>query len=253
MTRMLVLVLAGLFNGAITGLTGSNAMAAILSILLVAGYKVHEVLGLCLVTQIFTLTAALVPAARAEGLPGAATAALCVPAAAFAYLGGSTGLRVPGPVLTGAIATALAAMGIALLRKRSAPMDAEAERVVHAGARTYALVGLTGAVMGFGVGLFGGGNIFVTQALHRLLGFRFRRALAMALALGLVAAMLGAAPYVLAGRVDLATAPAVVVPALVMARVMGGVATRLPPRRVQQGQGVYVLAMAIVITARQLL
>src|SRR6185369_10145854 len=115
------LVLAGVLNGAITGLTGSNAVAAILSVLLLAGYKVHDVIGLCLVTQIFTLSATLVPAARAEGLPRAATALLCAPAAVFAYAGGTVGLRVPGPVLTAVIASVLGIMGVALLRGKSAP------------------------------------------------------------------------------------------------------------------------------------
>lgn len=252
LARILVLVLAGVFNGAITGLTGSNAVAAILSVLLLAGYKVHEVIGLCLLTQIFTLSATLVPAARAEGLPRATTALLCAPAAVFAYVGGSVGLRVPGPVLTAVIASVLALMGVALLRGKPAPVDAAPPREVETGPRAHALVGLTGAVGGLVIGIVGGGNIFVAQALHRLLGFRFRRALAMALALGLVAAILGAAPYVLAGRVDLAAAPAVILPALLTARLMGGVAARLDARRIQQGQGVYVLAMAIVIAVREL-
>jgi uncharacterized membrane protein YfcA len=141
-------------------------------------------------------------------------------------------------------------MGVALLRKKSAPIAVEPSRFVEAAPRPLGLVALTGAVGGLVIGVVGGGNIFVAQALHRIVGVPFRRALAMALALGLVAAILGATPYVLAHRVDLAAAPAVILPALLSARLTGALATRVEPRRIQQAQGVYVLAMALVIAAR---
>ena len=250
---LLVDALAGALMGAVTGLTGANGMSVLVSILLLAGNRIHEVIGLCLATQIVAMSAAAVPHIQAQGVSWRIVGALCLPAALFAYLGARVALAIPAVVLTVFVIATLAILGGALIRAR--PEAAKPEAGDHGGARRgrqLALVGFAGVLSGFFAGLVGGGaNIAVAYALHRVLGIGYRRSIAMSLCLGVVSAILGAASYLAAGRLDLLRALVIAVPALVTARLFSALSSRLPTHRIKQTQGAYLLLAAAAVLARR--
>ncbi|MCB9780205.1 MAG: sulfite exporter TauE/SafE family protein [Alphaproteobacteria bacterium] len=244
----IVLVFAGASSGAVTGLTGGSGVSVLLSILLLAGFDVHAVIGVCLATQVLTMSTALLPQARAEGLPWLLVPVLCLPAVPCSWLGARLALRLPGSVLEAIVAAALLVIGGMLLRTRKerAPREAQAHGAGRLGA-----VGLVGGLSGLVAGLFGGGgNVVVANALHALLGMPFRRAVALSLCLGVVSTATGVLPYLQAGRVDLSLAPWVLIPGVIAAPLVSRWATRIPVAVVRRSQGAYLVLVAAVLAAR---
>lgn len=246
-----VLVLAGLASGSVTGLTGGNGMSVMMSILLVAGLPVHEVVGVCLLVQAFTMGVALVPLVRTAGLAQELVPVLCLPALALSWVGARVALWTDPRVLLWAVTVALGLIGALLLRAKHdrpepTPRDLEA--------RDLASIGALGGASGFLAGMLGGGgNIVVANVLYGGMGIPFRRALALSLCLGVVAALSGSLPYVLEGRVDLALAPWILSPSLGATWIAGRYAARLPIHQVRRAQGAHLTAVALLLVARQVL
>jgi uncharacterized membrane protein YfcA len=106
---------------------------------------------------------------------------------------------------------------------------------------------------GFLAGLLGGGgNIVVANALYKVLKVPFRRAVALSLCLGVLSAISGVLPYLHAGRVDLALAPWILIPALGLAWFSSGYAITVPIDKIRRGQGLYLVVVAVILAGRQL-
>jgi uncharacterized membrane protein YfcA len=96
----LVDFLAGALMGAVTGLTGANGMSVLVSVLVLAGNRIHDVVGLCLATQIVAMAAAAVPQVQTQGVSWRIVGMLCPPAAVAAFVGARVALAIPAVVLT---------------------------------------------------------------------------------------------------------------------------------------------------------
>ncbi|MEZ4320725.1 MAG: sulfite exporter TauE/SafE family protein [Myxococcota bacterium] len=246
------LVLAGALSGAVTGVTGGNGMSVMLSVLLLLGLPVHEVIGVCLAVQAVTMAAAFVPLVRSVGLDWELVPVICLPAVALSWVGARVALWMDADALVWVVAVALAAIGGLLLRAKGGPDQAVETGAIRHRSSQLAAISAAGGLSGFLAGLLGGGgNILVANALYKGLGVPFRRAVALSLCLGVVAAASGAGPYVLEGRVDPTVAPWMLVPALIVASTSGHWATTLPVAHVRRAQGLYLVAVAAILVARQ--
>ena len=250
MLEQVGLVVAGLLSGVVSGLTGANGMGIVLSVLLLSGHQIHEVIGLCLLSQIFTMSTAAFALTRSTKLRWRLLPALCVPSAFFAVVGAKVALRIPKDPLTVMIIVGIGVIGLMLVRAKRKHHD-EPPEDAHPSTKAYAIVGVTGGLSGFMAGLAGGGgNIIVANALHKLLALRFHQAVLLSLCLGVVSAALGSSPYILEGRVDLAHAPLIIAPALVSAWIAAGYNTKFDPVTIKRIQGWYLLFIAGILALR---
>ncbi len=252
--RIPLLIVAGLLNGAVTGTTGANGMVLILSFLVMLGLGIHETIGICLVVQLFTMSTALAAVRTRTAVSWRLALVLCVPASVASLVGAKVALRIPGAVLEALVIGLLLCVGLLLLRARKSPSDAEAGDAVETPRRgALVRVGAVGVISGGMAGMVGGGgNIVVANALNRVLGLPFRRAVALSLCLGITSAALGSMPYLLERRVDPTVAIWVLVPALIAAWVTSRWSHRVSIPIIRRIQGVYLTVVATMLAVRAL-
>lgn len=248
-----VLIFAGTLNGIITGLTGANGMAVLMSILLLAGFKVHNVIGMCLVIQIFTMFAALYPMCKKTQLQWKVILLIGIPATGFSFLGANLALQVSGHTLTTFIIIVMFIFGIMLLRSGKKEENNQKEAKDNSlSKKKYFLLTIAGSMSGFMAGLVGGGgNIIVANVLHRLLGLAFRQAVAISLSLGIIAAFVGSIPYVRNGYVGLDNSLFILVPAVFFAWILAHHSHRIDIHLIRRIQGSYLLIVSGIITLKQ--
>ncbi|MBT9314060.1 sulfite exporter TauE/SafE family protein [Leptothoe spongobia] len=250
----MIYIIAGIVNGLVTGFTGANGMAVVLSILLLAGVNVHSVIGLCLSIQVFTMAATLIPLVQQVGLAMELIPVICIPAMVASYGGAKVSLQMPERFLEVLAVVLLLIVGVSLLKSKSSTSRTNSTaKPSQLNSQIFAKIGFTGAASGFMAGLVGGGgNIIVATALNRMLGVAFRRAMALSLCLGISAAAMGVIPYLQSGQIDLWAAGKMLIPGILSAGLSSHWSRQVPINRIRRMQGLYLLGIATLLTIRSL-
>jgi uncharacterized membrane protein YfcA len=252
-----VFIAAGLLNGIITGLTGGNGMAVLMSILLLAGLKVHNIIGLCLVVQVITMFSTFFIFSSRVKPPVFLIPFLVIPALFSSFGGARLALVTPEKTLTFCVIAVLVLASFLLLRSaRREKNQTSVEKPPQTPTdlnKKLPFVAFVGSLSGFAAGLVGGGaNIIVANILAGKKVVKFQQAVALSLCLGVLAATIGSVPYVSAGRVNFSALPFLILPALLAASVTARYASRIPTAKVRQSQGVYLLTVVLILSLREL-
>lgn len=239
------LALAGILAvgvGLSLGLLGGGGSILTLPILL---YVLHqpeeEAIPASLVVVGATSLAALIPHARAGNVELRAGLLFGAAGAVGAFVGGIVAGYLPARWLLAGFVVAMVAAGIAMIRGRKEdrePRPASVVRTLASGFGAGAMTGLVGA----------GGGFVVVPALALFAGLPVRRAVGTSLLVIAANTAAGFLGHALHAHVD-PVSTAVVTAGAIAGSGLGAVASqRVPQAVLRRGFGVFVLAMAALVT-----
>lgn len=231
------------------GLLGGGGSILTLPVLhYVFGIEAHDAIAMSLVVVGATSATALIPYARAGRVRWRLGLAFGAASMAAAFAGGRLGALLPGGFLIAAFAVLMLGAGLAMLARARAPLvacDAEEVRltkVIAIGLGVGVLTGTLGA----------GGGFVIVPALTLIGGLAMREAIGTSLlviAMNSIAGLAGTA-----GHATLDMRIVVAVTAIAMAGSIAGarIARRLSAQVLQRAFGWFVIAVGVLILAREL-
>lgn len=244
----IALLSLSLLAGILLGLLGGGGSILMVPVLTIVADLAPEV---AIASSLFVVSVASVAAALGHALAGRIDVriGLVFGAAgmAGAFAGGHLSALVPGTVLMLAFAAMMVATGSAMLRGRREPGR-------EPGAIALPRVIAQGLVVGTICGFVGaGGGFLVVPALVLFGGVTMERAIGTSL---LVISLQSSAGFV--GHLGHVTLDWRMIGAVTLVAVLGSIAglalsRRLAPATLRRGFGVFVLVMAAVVIARELL
>ena len=249
---MFAIVLAlSVLIGISLGLLGGGGSILTVPILTIAGgMETKAAIAASLFVVAVTSAAGVISHARAGRVRWKVGIVFGVAGMVGAYGGGLVAAYIPGNVLMILFALMMGATAFAMLRTpKATPQLAPAPRALPLGK-----VIAEGIVVGIVTGLVGaGGGFLVVPALVLLGGLRMDAAVGTSLVVISLKSFAGLAGHL--GHVDLdwPVVLAVTGTAIVGSFIGGALAGRIPPATLRRGFGVFIVVMAVVVLARELL
>lgn len=254
MEKIILLIIAGVIAGSLTGLTGANGMGIIITLLLLAGKSTLDAIGTCLLVQVVVMAIALIPYIKAKKLNLLLLALLAVPAVIFVFAGSRLASQSPETIITFLIILVLFTTGLRLLFARPKKVDSDEGPVPSLTLKTRVLLLLSGMVIGFVTGLVGGGGtVIVINALNKFFKIPFKKAFATGLALTMISSFFGAANYFSAGNINLLESLYIILPAVLAVSIASKYTVNIKIFIIKRVQGVYLVFISILLTIKTLL
>lgn len=247
---MLVLVLSlSLLIGISLGLLGGGGSILTLPILTyVAGVGTKSAIASSLFVVAVTSAFGVISHAKAGRVQWRTGILFGLAGMAGAYLGGRLAKSIPGGVLMVLFALMMVATGVAMLRRRRAGAP------VRTGDLPVGKVLVEGIIVGVVTGLVGaGGGFLVVPALVLLGGLAMERAVATSLVVISMKSFAGFYGHLQHVSIDWNTTLAVTGMAVIGSLIGGQLAGRVPPEALRRAFGIFVLVMAVVVLAKELL
>lgn len=249
MVAMLALVLAlSVLIGISLGLLGGGGSILTVPILtMAAGMETKEAIASSLFVVAVTSAAGVISHARAGRVRWRIGLTFGAAGMVGAFGGGRLAAYIPGTVLMNLFGLMMAATAIAMLRRpRTAAVTTGHEwstaKVVAEGVVVGAVTGLVGA----------GGGFLVVPALVLLGGLGMELAVGTSLVVISMKSFAGLAGHLGHVSLDWPIVLAVTGTAVVGSFLGGMLAGRIPPATLRRGFGVFIIVMAAVVLAREL-
>lgn len=243
LSLVLTLVLAGLVGISLGLLGGGGSILMVPVLVYVTGLETKEAIATSLLVVGVTSATGALSHARTGRVRWRTGAVFGAAGMVGAYAGGRLSEYLPGQVLLGAFAVMMAVTAVAMLRGRR---QVDPDRV-----RTTLPLGrvvLDGAVVGLVTGLVGaGGGFLVVPALALLGGLPMPVAVGTSLVVIAMKSSAGLAGYLSSVSIDWGLAAAVTAAAVAGSLIGGPLAGRIPPDRLRQAFGWFVLIMAAFV------
>ncbi|WP_329275865.1 sulfite exporter TauE/SafE family protein [Streptomyces sp. NBC_00691] len=254
---MTVLVVgASLLIGVSLGVLGGGGSILTVPILVyLAGQGAKEAIATSLFVVGVTSLAALVPHARARRVRWRTGLLFGAFSMAGAYGGGRLAEHVPGGVLLVGFALMMLATAVAMLRgpRRGRAPDRPAEALPESGGRTLGGIAAKGLAVGAVTGLVGsGGGFLVVPALAILGGLPMGLAVGTSLLVIAMNSFAGLAGHVTGVTIDWGLALTVTAAAVLGSTAGARLAGRIPQDTLRTAFGWFVVAMGVLVLARQL-
>jgi len=248
---MILLVLAfSVLVGLALGLLGGGGSILTVPILTyVAGFATKQAIAASLFVVGATSAVGAISHARAGRVRWRTGLVFGVAGMAGAYLGGRLAKFIPGHVLMILFGLMMAATAIAMLRPRRAGARPPVLRELPVG-----MILIEGVIVGVVTGLVGaGGGFLVVPALVLLGGLPMDAAVGTSLVVISMKSFAGLAGHLGHVSIDWRTTLAVTATAVVGAVIGGRLAGQVKPEALRRGFGLFIVVMATVIVAGQVL
>lgn len=247
LSLVLTLVLAGLVGISLGLLGGGGSILKVPVLVYVTGLETKEAIATSLLVVGVTSATGALSHARAGRVRWRTGTVFGAAGMVGAYAGGRLSEYLPGHVLLGAFAVMMAVTALAMLRSRP---EVDPDRV-HATLPVGRVV-LDGAVVGLVTGLVGaGGGFLVVPALALLGGLPMPVAVGTSLVVIAMKSGAGLAGYLSSVTIDWGLAAAVTAAAVAGSLLGGPLAGRIPPDRLRQAFGWFVLVMATFVGLKE--
>jgi uncharacterized membrane protein YfcA len=249
----LYLLLAGIgvATGTLTGLTGASGMSILISLLLLAGVDVREVIGLTFVVTLVNAIGSAGPYLKHGNVDRRLATWVGVPATLAVLVGHQLAGAVRPGVLSGVLVVFLGAAGVRFLTSSAEPPATNLKPDRRPPGWVLAALG---AVIGLVMGMMGGGGAIFIGAIF-ILFFRLPARLAIGTSVVIMglAALPGVIVHVLSGTLRWDYATAIVLPSLPASWASSRWAHRIRPTTVRRCLGGYLVVISIVLAAKYLL
>ena len=241
MTYLLLII--GFLTGVLTGLTGASGMSVLISGLLLAGFDIHEVIGLTFAVTFFNTVAAIPPYLKEKKWDLVVTFAVGIPAFFAVFFGHSLGRGAPSGILSGVVMIALLGAGVRFLMKKKDGKSGQSPRQVP-----FVVLILLGVVLGTIMGIMGGGgSIFI----NLLLVFVFRLPIRVALGSSIIIVGMAAIPGIILNyqgdQLDLLSAALLIIPGMGASWFASKWAHRVVERKIEVLLGAYLVIISLVL------
>jgi uncharacterized membrane protein YfcA len=243
------LITIGVFTGTLTGLTGGSGMSFLISGLLLLGVDIRNIIALTFVVTFVNSLAALPAYLKAGNLHIATAMCISIPAALCVIPGHLLSQHIKGVHLAWVIMVSLFLLGMKMTFGR----DTTGQQDASTRSGSWLLLGLFGSVIGFLVGVFGGGGgVFIGVLLILLFHVPVKEAVGISLLVMAVSAVSGIAMNASSGRLELSHTLLIAVPSVLFAVFSSSFGNRVKERVIRLLLGVYLLAMSLGLIAKKI-
>lgn len=243
---VLVLALSVLIGISLGLLGGGGSILTVPILTYVAGMPPKDAIASSLFIVAVTSVAGAVSHARAQRVRWRTGLIFGAAGMVGAFAGGEVAAFIPGKILMLAFALMMLATAFAMLRKPR-------ELRVNTGDLPVAKVVVEGIVVGLVTGIVGaGGGFLVVPALALLGGLSMPLAIGTSLVVIALKSFAGFAGHLGHASVDWPLTLAVTVAAVIGSVIGGRLVDRIPPAMLRRGFGVFILAMAALVIAKEL-
>jgi len=247
----LMLAGIGVATGTLTGLTGASGMSILISLLLLAGVDIRQVIALTFVVTLVNALFAVGEYWKHGNVDRRVAALVGIPAALLVPGGHQLGGALQPEVLTGVMVVFLFGVGLRLLKSPGEPEPKEGASGLSP--RIWPLLVL-GPVLGVIMGITGGGGgVFMAAVFILLLGMPTRAAIGTSVLIMGIAAVPGVVAHSAGHTLPWVYAAAIVLPSIPAALASSRLANRIRPATVKRILGTYLVLISPLLAAKYLL
>jgi len=243
-------VVIGCITGTLTGFTGVSGMSVLVSLLLLSGMPVREVIALTFAVTMVNSGIAAVPYGRRGNIPKLPALLMAGATAGAVIPGYFTSHSISSGVLGWCITTGILFVGVkfTFFDRQKPPRENGAESRFPVW-----VVVIPGAVVGYIIGILGGGGgIFITLLLVMIMRYPAHKALGISLVVMCAAALPGCLLYAKDGLLPAGTALFIILPSMLCSFISARCANRVSERGIKRVLGIYLLLVSILLTLKNL-
>jgi len=238
----------GVATGTLTGLTGASGMSILISLLLLAGVDIRQVIGLTFVVTLVNAIFSVGQYWKHGNVDRRVAVVVGIPAALLVPGGHQLGGALRPGVLTGVMVVFLFGAGVRLLRSPENPEPREGAS--GEGKRIWPLL-VMGLVLGVVMGIVGGGGgVFMAAVFILFLGMPTRAAIGTSVLIMGISAVPGVVAHWADDTLPWAFAAAIAIPSIPAALGASRAANHINPAYVKRILGTYLVIISPLLAAK---
>lgn len=243
-----ILIVIGLATGSLTGLTGASGMSILISMLLLAGIEIRQVIGLTFVVTLVNAAISLGAYWKHGHVDARSGFLVAVPAIGAVMLGHLCSRAVETGSLTCVMVVCLFLIGVRFLFPAR---DTGQGTAVTVARPHFVWLCLMGCIAGFVMGIMGGGGaVFIGAALILLFKMEAKTAIGTSILIMGLAAIPGVVSHWLSGTIAFSYAGVILASSMPAALATSWFANRIPTPLVKRLLGVYLVGISTLLLYR---
>ncbi|MFH1802277.1 MAG: sulfite exporter TauE/SafE family protein [archaeon] len=254
MLEIMILLLAGLLAGIVTGLFGASAVIISAPILIIfLGFQPYAAIGLSLAIDIFASLSATLIYYKEKRIEIKPTLILLLFAIIFTLIGSWFSVFVPQSSMSIATGIAIAIIGLSLvLKQKKSFLTSKKFPFLHKN-KTLSLITL-GSFIGIIAGVFGaGGGMIILAALVLVLDYKIHNAIGTAVFLMIFIALFGAAGHFYFIPFSFKSLAIAAIGGVIGAAISSILANKLKEKTLNRLVGILIILLGISLTIKNLI